>query len=67
MFDAAPAAWLAADFEPARHQTADWIVVQELKFSYHTSETVLFTVYPSNGTFLYLPELQPSRESQVVQ
>ena len=30
----------------------DWVAVTELQFSYHSPETILFTMYPHHGNLI---------------
>ena len=36
-----------------------WLAVKKLKFSYHNSDTILFTIYPYCGKLNQVPEQQP--------
>ena len=40
--------------ETVNPRTVSWIAVKELKSSYYNSDTILFTINPYSGNFLYL-------------
>ena len=37
-----------------------WVAVKELKLSYHTSDTIVFTIYPYSGSLNSVPYQHPS-------
>ena len=40
---------------PSIYRAYNWVAVKELKLSYHSSETIFFTIYPCYGSSFYVP------------